>query len=68
MPGGSYQDKRSLTHKTASGVAWISLFQIARQLLQFISVSDVLARKVPPSAYGLVAMAAVDYELPGNFS
>ena len=48
----------TLTHKTASGVAWISLFQIARQLLQIGSVS-VLARKVPPSAYGLVAMAVV---------
>jgi O-antigen/teichoic acid export membrane protein len=55
---GNLQPGRSLTHKTASGVAWISLFQIARQLLQVASVS-ILARKVPPSAYGLVAMAAL---------
>ena len=56
--GGIPGDNRTLTHKTASGVAWISLFQIARQLLQVGSVS-VLARRVPPSAYGLVAMAVV---------
>jgi PST family polysaccharide transporter len=58
LPGSGPGDHRSLTHKTASGVAWISLFQIARQLLSVASVS-VLARKVPPSAYGLVAMAAL---------
>jgi PST family polysaccharide transporter len=47
---------RSLTQKTASGVAWISSFQVARQVLQVISVS-ILARHVPPAAYGLIAMA-----------
>src|ERR1017187_4873973 len=47
---------RSLTQRTAAGVAWISSFQIARQVLQVISVS-VLARHVPPAAYGLMAMA-----------
>ena len=57
-PGGVPQPGRSLTHRTASGVAWISLFQIARQLLQVVSVS-VLARRVPPSAYGLLGMAAL---------
>jgi O-antigen/teichoic acid export membrane protein len=58
LPGGIPLDNRTFTHKTASGVAWISLFQIARQLLQVGSVS-VLARRVPPSGYGLVAMAVV---------
>jgi len=48
----------SLTHRTAAGVAWISAFQVARQVLQIISVS-VLARRVPPSAYGLMAMAVL---------
>ena len=57
-PGSIPQGHRTLTHKTASGVAWISLFQIARQLLQVASVS-VLARRVPPSAYGLMAMAVL---------
>jgi O-antigen/teichoic acid export membrane protein len=58
LPGSSKSSHGSLAHKTASGVAWISLFQIARQMLSVVSVS-VLARKVPPSAYGLVAMAAL---------
>lgn len=44
---------RTLTHKTASGVAWLSLVQVVRQLLQLVSVS-VLARHIPPAAYGLV--------------
>ncbi|MGC2107942.1 MAG: lipopolysaccharide biosynthesis protein [Candidatus Korobacteraceae bacterium] len=48
--------QRSLTQRTATGVAWITSFQIARQVLQVISVS-VLARRIPPSAYGLVGMA-----------
>jgi len=49
---------RSLTQKTATGVAWITSFQIARQLLQIVSVS-VLARRIPPAAYGLVGMAVL---------
>ena len=52
MPGGGH----SLGQRTAIGVAWISAFQIARQVLQVISVS-VLARRVPPTAYGLMGMA-----------
>jgi PST family polysaccharide transporter len=48
----------SLTHKTASGFAWMSLAQVVRQLLQLLSVS-ILARHIAPSAYGLVAMAAL---------
>jgi len=48
----------SLTHRTVVGVAWISAFQGARQLLQIISVS-ILARRVPPTAYGLMAMAVL---------
>lgn len=49
---------RSLTQRTAAGVAWSSSFQVARQVLQVVSVS-VLARHVPPAAYGLVAMAVL---------
>jgi len=48
----------TLTQKTASGVAWTSAFQVSRQLLQILSVS-VLARHVPPAAYGLIAMAVL---------
>ncbi len=47
---------RSLTQKTAAGVAWISGFQGAKQLLQVISVS-VLARRIPAATYGLLGMA-----------
>ena len=47
---------RSLTQRTAAGVAWTSAFQVTRQVLQVVSVS-VLARHVPPAAYGLIAMA-----------
>ncbi|MGH9558529.1 MAG: MOP flippase family protein [Bryobacteraceae bacterium] len=49
---------QSLTQKTASGVAWSAVFQITRQLCSFASVT-VLARFVPPSGYGLIAMAAI---------
>src|SRR5271169_1860490 len=49
---------RTLTQRTAAGVAWTSAFQVVRQVLQVVSVS-VLARHVPPAAYGLVAMAAL---------
>lgn len=49
---------RTLTQRVASGVAWSAMFQVGRQLLSVISVS-VLARKVPPAAYGLVSMAGV---------
>ena len=54
MPGS----QTSLTQKATSGVAGSAIFQISRQLLSLLSVS-ILARHVPPSAYGLVAMAAV---------
>jgi O-antigen/teichoic acid export membrane protein len=47
-----------LTGKAVSGVAWSMSYQVGRQLLSFASVA-VLARKVPPSAYGLLSMAAV---------
>ena len=49
---------RTLTQRTAAGVAWTSAFQVTRQILQVISVS-VLARHVPPAAYGLIAMAVL---------
>ena len=49
---------RTLTHKTASGMAWMSLVQVVRQVLQLVSVS-ILARHIAPGAYGLVAMAAL---------
>jgi len=50
--------KSTLTQRTATGVAWVGAFQVTKQLLQVVSVS-VLARYVPPAAYGLVAMSAL---------
>src|SRR5260370_6757817 len=58
IPAGGAARPPSLAHKTASGVAWMSLVQLVRQLLQLVSVS-ILARHIPPVAYGLVAMAAL---------
>src|SRR5271165_1958002 len=49
---------RPLGQTTASGVVWITSFQVARQLLQIASVS-ILARRIPPGVYGLVGMAVL---------
>jgi O-antigen/teichoic acid export membrane protein len=46
----------SLTARGVSGVAWSAGAQVIRLLLSFGSVS-VLAHLVPPSGYGLMAMA-----------
>lgn len=52
------QTTGTLTDTTVAGGLWMSGFQISRQLLQFLSVS-ILAHRVPPAAYGVVAMAVV---------
>ena len=44
--------------KAARGAAWSMGFQVSRQLLSILSVS-VLARRVPPEAYGLLSMAGI---------
>ena len=44
------EDKSTVIKKTAFGAAWLTGFQLTRQLLQVVSVS-VLARRVPPAAY-----------------
>ncbi len=49
---------RSLSQKAAGGVAWITSFQVGRQLLQIVSVS-ILARHIPPGVYGVVGMAVL---------
>ncbi len=48
----------SLTRTTSSGVAWSMIFQVGRQFLSLASIL-VLARRVPPSAFGLLSMATV---------
>src|SRR4030095_4745477 len=52
------QAKASLTSQATSGAAWSTASQVFRQLLSVVSVS-VLARTVPPSAYGIIGMSAV---------
>jgi PST family polysaccharide transporter len=49
-------DNRSLTQRSAAGVAWILAFQITKQLLSVVTVS-ILARRIPPRAYGIMGMA-----------
>ena len=49
---------RSLTQRTAAGMAWLTGVQVARQVLSVISVS-VLARRIPAATYGLVGMAVL---------
>jgi O-antigen/teichoic acid export membrane protein len=48
----------SLSQRATSGFAWSMFFQVSRQLLSVASVL-VLARRVPPAAYGLMSMATV---------
>jgi O-antigen/teichoic acid export membrane protein len=48
----------SLTQRTASGMAWLTGVQVAKQLLSVVSVL-VLARRIPPATYGLVGMAVL---------
>lgn len=52
------QTTRTLTDKAISGGTWMTGLQISRQLLQILSVS-ILARRVPPAAYGVMAMSVV---------
>jgi len=55
----SAKAEAGLSQKTIAGVAWSALFPSSRQILSLLSVS-VLARKVPPSAYGVISMAPVN--------
>ncbi len=48
----------TLTGLATNGVMWMGGSQVLRQLLSLVSIS-ILARHVPPSAYGLISMAAV---------
>lgn len=52
------EEMATLTSRATSGAAWSTASQVFRQLLSIVSVS-VLARTVPPSAYGIIGMSAV---------
>src|SRR5450631_1839136 len=49
---------RTIAEKALFGGAWMAAVQVVRQMLQILSVS-ILAHRVPPTAYGIVAMAVV---------
>ena len=51
-------DSGSLRHKAAAGTLWSGLSVAGRQLVSIVSTT-VLARMVPPSAYGVVGLAAL---------
>src|SRR5258708_4161321 len=56
----------SLTRKALVGTSWSALSSIARQALSFAAVA-VLARRLGPSAYGLMGMAALVLLFLTNF-
>src|SRR5258706_2731681 len=56
----------SLTRKALVGTGWSALANIARQVLSFSAVA-VLARRLGPSAYGLMGMAALGLMFLTNF-
>ena len=58
LPSSGQVSSSGLGRQVASGTAWSMGFQISRQLLSIVSVA-VLARRVPPGAYGLLSMAAI---------
>ncbi len=54
-----------LTEKTASGLRWVTLARIATELLLVASMI-VLARMIPPGAFGMFAVAVIVQELAVN--
>ena len=54
-----------LTVATASGVRWITLVRVVTEFLLLASMI-VLARLIPPSAFGMVAVAVIVQELAVN--
>ena len=54
-----------LTEVTAAGLRWITLGRIATELLLMISMV-VLARLIPPSAFGMFAIVVIVQELAVN--
>jgi O-antigen/teichoic acid export membrane protein len=54
-----------LTEVTAAGLRWITLGRIATELLLLVSMV-VLARLIPPSAFGMFAVVVIVQELAVN--
>ena len=54
-----------LTEATASGVRWITLARVVTEIVLLVSMV-VLARLIPPSAFGMFAIAVIVQELAIN--
>jgi len=59
-------DSGSLRHKAAAGTLWSGLSVAGRQLVSIVSTT-ILARMAPPSAYGVVGLAALFTNFPMIF-
>ena len=59
------RSNEELTQVTADGLRWITLARIATELLLVVSMV-VLARLIPPSAFGMFAVAVIVQELAVN--
>ena len=54
-----------LTEATASGLRWVTLARLATEILLLASMV-VLARLIPPSAFGMFAIAVIVQEIAVN--
>lgn len=63
--GVDTRTNEELTEVTADGLRWITLGRIATELLLLASMV-VLARLIPPSAFGMFAIAVIVQELAVN--
>jgi O-antigen/teichoic acid export membrane protein len=64
-PVSDARTNEELTEKTASGLRWVTLARIATELLLVASMV-VLARMIPPGAFGMFAVAVIVQELAVN--
>src|SRR5918997_4916850 len=63
--GVDTRTNEELTEATADGLRWITLGRIATEVLLLASMV-VLARLIPPSAFGMFAIAVIVQELAVN--
>jgi O-antigen/teichoic acid export membrane protein len=63
--GADIRSNVELTVATASGIRWISLIRVITEIMLLGSMV-VLARLIPPSAFGMFALAVIVQELAVN--
>jgi O-antigen/teichoic acid export membrane protein len=59
------RSNEELTEATASGLKWITIARVVTELLLLVSLV-VLARLIPPAAFGMFAVAVIVQELAVN--